>query len=101
MTSLPQARPREFYVEAVLERYFSAMDRGDVETTVAGFAEDATLECETTGLSLRGRDEIRAFFTRLTENTNGMVHAPTSLAVDVEAGKVAAELKYTNSRKNG
>jgi uncharacterized protein (TIGR02246 family) len=101
MTSLPQAREREFYVEAVLERYFAAMDRGDVETTVAGFAEDATLACETTGMRLRGRDEIRAFFTGLTQNTNGMEHAPMSLVVDVEGRKVAAELAYTNSRKTG
>jgi ketosteroid isomerase-like protein len=56
-------------VTSPLDRYFSAIDAGDVEATTAAFADDAlyirpSLEVPGTLETIRGRDELRAFFTR-------------------------------------
>lgn len=91
------AQRREVLLAAV-HRYFDAMDRGDVEATVDCFAGDATLSSEGQ-MHLTGREEIRAFLNRLAENSERMAHGVTSLVVDVDSGKVAAELHYTNVRK--
>src|SRR5216110_3816145 len=44
-------------------RYTTALDRGDVETVVDCFTEDATLESPVIGV-IAGRDAIRAFAER-------------------------------------
>lgn len=82
---------------ATVDRYFEAMDRGDVDATVACFADDATLASEGQ-MYLTGKVEIAAFFQRLTDNSERMAHDVTNLVVDADAGKVAAELHYTNVR---
>jgi ketosteroid isomerase-like protein len=52
-----------------LDRYFRAIDAGDVESTTAAFADDAlyirpSLEAPGTLEVIRGREQLRAFFTR-------------------------------------
>ena len=56
-------------VTSPLDRYFRAIDAGDVEATTAAFADDAlyirpSLEVPGTLETIRGRHELRAFFTR-------------------------------------
>jgi len=56
-------------VASPLDRYFRAIDAGDVESTTAAFADDAlyirpSLEAHGTLEVIRGRDELRAYFTR-------------------------------------
>jgi ketosteroid isomerase-like protein len=56
-------------VASPLDRYFRAIDAGDVEATTAAFADDAlyvrpSLEVPGTLETIRGRDELRAYLTR-------------------------------------
>jgi len=95
------ARDRQFYIDAVVKGYFGAMDSGDVEGTVACFAPDATLTCESSDMRLKGHDDLRAFFTDLCANTNAMVHEVTNFVVDAERGTCAVEIVYRNDRKDG
>jgi ketosteroid isomerase-like protein len=93
-------RERDFFVDRV-DGYFASMDRGDVDGTVACFAPDATLTCESNDMRLSGHEEIRSFFERITSNTHEMVHEVTGLVVDEAGGRCAAELNYRNRRKVG
>ena len=52
----------------IVDRYFAALDRGDIDTCSGCFAEDAILECRTNGMFLEGREVIRSFFERITLN---------------------------------
>ena len=91
---------RESLVEAVVSGYFGAMDAGDVEACVACFADDAVLLTENR-MRLEGKEELRAFFARLVAISHEMLHEVTNLVVDVDAGKVACELRYANTRREG
>ena len=56
-------------VTSPLDRYFRAIDAGEVEATTAAFADDAlyirpSLEVPGTLETIRGWDELRAYFTR-------------------------------------
>jgi ketosteroid isomerase-like protein len=56
-------------VTSPLDRYFRAIDAGDVEATTAAFTEDAlyvrpSLEVPGGLEVIRGRDELSAYFTR-------------------------------------
>ena len=53
----------------IVDRYFAALDRGDIDVCSGCFAEDAILECRTNGMFLEGREAIRAFFERITQNS--------------------------------
>jgi ketosteroid isomerase-like protein len=66
---------RQFYFDAA-NRYFTAMDRGDVEGVVACFAD-------------------------ICANSNRMAHSPTHWVVDVETGTCACELDYFDDMKDG
>ena len=92
---------REAMSTRIMEDYFAAMDRGDVERTVGCFGPGATLTCETNAMHLTGADDLAAFFTKITANTYEMVHEVTNLVVDSEARKCAAELRYRNRRRVG
>jgi ketosteroid isomerase-like protein len=88
---------REELLDAVLTRYFEAMDRGDVDTVTGCFADDAVLITENR-MRVEGKPAIREFFELLSQYT-GMTHEVTNVVVDVEAGKVACELHYVNPRE--
>jgi ketosteroid isomerase-like protein len=83
--------------ELVLERYFAAMDRGDVETVIACFADDAELITENR-MRVEGKPAIRDFFVMLAEYAGKMRHDVSNVVVDAESGKVACELHYVNAR---
>jgi ketosteroid isomerase-like protein len=89
---------RESLLELVLERYFAAMDRGDVETVVGCFADDSVLITENR-LRVEGKSAIREFFVMLSEYAGEMRHDITNVVVDVENGRVACELHYVNDRE--
>ena len=58
----------EAQLVALAERYFSAVDRKDVEGTLASFAPHAQFSVPNHGVSYEGREiEIRAMYERLNE----------------------------------
>lgn len=85
----------------VLNDYFAALDRGDVETCATCFADNAVLECKTNNMHLVGQPDIRAFFTRITNNTRSMEHTVSRLIIDLDERTCAAELTYRNQRIEG
>jgi ketosteroid isomerase-like protein len=85
----------------VLEEYFAALDRGDVDMCTACFAASGILECKTNNMHLVGHEEIKAFFARITANTRGMKHSVAQLMIDLDKRSCAAELTYTNDRIEG
>lgn len=95
------ARDRQFYIDAIVRDYFGAMDSGDVDATVACFAPDATLTCESSDMRLKGHDELRAFFKDLCVRTAAMVHQVTNFVVDEANGRCAVEIVYRNEHKDG
>jgi ketosteroid isomerase-like protein len=84
--------------ELVLERYFAAMDRGDVDTVVDCFADDAELITENR-MRVEGKPAIHDFFVMLSEYAGKMRHEVSNVVVDVDNGKVACELHYVNARE--
>jgi ketosteroid isomerase-like protein len=67
-----------------LDRYYAALDAGDIEATLACFADDAVYvrpSLDGPGLeSVRGRDELRAFF--VARGKREYRHAVRLCAVD-------------------
>jgi len=94
-------RGRDFYIDAVVNGYFKAMDTGDVEGTIACFAPDATLTWETNDLVLTGHGEIRAFFTEFIAGTNMRLHEVRNAVVDTEKATCAVEIRYRSDIKDG
>lgn len=94
-------RDRDFYIDAVVNGYFNAMDTGNVEGTLACFAPDATLTWETNDLMLTGHDEIRAFFAEFIAGTNMRLHEVRNAVVDTEKATCAVEIRYRSHIKDG
>jgi len=75
---------------ALVHSYALLLDGGDTEAVVALF-EHSTLRSEPNGSSLRGSDEIRPVYERLTaDGAPPTKHLLTNLTVDVEAGLSSA-----------
>ena len=71
MTDVTTTEPR---AEVALRRAVDAFNRGDIETWFSTYADDAVYRVAGNNLvsgSYRGKDEIKAFFQRLFEVTEG------------------------------
>lgn len=73
-------------ITALVHSYALLLDGGDIEAVVALF-EHSTLRSEPNGSVLRGSDEIRPVYERLTaDGAQRTKHLLTNLTVDVDAG---------------
>ena len=88
-------------IAAAVGRYFEALDRLDVDATVACFAADGELECVSDGRRARGDAELREFLHGVVDGSHGMVHEVTTLVVDPETRTAAAEQHYRDERADG
>ncbi len=73
-------------------RYATALDRGDVETVVDCFTDDAALESPVIGV-IAGREAIRGFSERFAaQRAGGMQfrHMITNIAAEVEGDRALA-----------
>lgn len=80
--------PDRIMIEDLFIRYTCALDAGDVETLVACFAEDGSLESPAVG-AYAGRPAIREFacrFARFRERGSQLRHVISNLRVDVDGG---------------
>ena len=91
---------RERIIEAVLH-YFATVDAGDVEATVACFAPDAWLRCESVDQEFSGHAAIRQFSARSAGLTAGLLHEVQRVVVDCEAGRAACELRSADMLQDG
>ncbi|QEC48059.1 nuclear transport factor 2 family protein [Baekduia soli] len=81
--------------------YFAAVDRKDMEGTLAWFADDARLTVQTAGLTFEGRDGIRGMFEHFFGDYSTVDHRITNLVVDEEAGKASTEQHCPHIKVDG
>ena len=88
-------------VEATVRAYFDALDRFDVEATLACFAPGAELRCMSDERVARGEEELRAFFHGVVDGSEEMLHAVTNVVVEPDGRRAATEQDYDDRRSNG
>jgi uncharacterized protein (TIGR02246 family) len=80
-------------IEDLFIRYTCALDAGDVETLVACFVEDGSLESPAVG-KYAGRDAIREFatrFARFRQNGSQLRHVISNLRAAVDGDRASAQ----------
>lgn len=82
--------------------YFEAVDRKDMDATLAFFAEDATFTVQSAHITFAGRDEgIRQMFETFFADYATIVHGVTNVVVDEPAQKVSTEQTCPHIRNDG
>jgi ketosteroid isomerase-like protein len=86
---------------ALVERYFSAVDRMDVAQTLACFAPDAHFCIANHGVSYRGHEALRGMYERLNARYARVWHGDFDHVVDVPAQRVASRFRVENTTHQG
>lgn len=82
--------------------YFEAVDRKDMDATLAFFDEDATFTVQSAHLTFAGRDAgIRQMFETFFADYTTIVHGVTNVVVDEPAQKVSTEQTCPHVRSDG
>lgn len=81
--------------------YFAAVDRKDMEATLACFEPDATLTVQTAGIRFEGIDAIRGMFERFFADYATIDHRITGLVVDEAEGRAATEQHCPHVKVDG
>jgi ketosteroid isomerase-like protein len=93
--------PRTFYLTAI-QRYFDTMDvHRDPDLAADCFAPDGSLTCVSDGEVYVGRAALRQFFADIIGNSHRMLHRPTNIVIDTEAGTCATEQDYDDDMRDG
>lgn len=88
--------PDEARLIALAEHYFAAVDRMDLQATLACFAPDARFTIATFDTSYRGRDtEIRAMFERLNARYASVWHGDFDHVVQAPE-RIASRFRVEN-----
>lgn len=96
---MPQTRAQ---LERLPFAYFEAVDRKDMDATLAFFAEDATFTVQSAHMTFAGRDEgIRGMFETFFADYARIVHEVTNVVVDERAAKVSTEQTCPHVRNDG
>jgi ketosteroid isomerase-like protein len=86
----------------LIETYFSAVDRKDVDGTLACFAPDARFAIANHGVSYKGRElQIRGMYERLNERYAKVWHGDFTHTVDLAAQRVASRFRVENITHKG
>lgn len=86
---------------ALVERYFAAVDRMDLDATLACFAPQARFHIATHGLVFEGRDaDIRAMFERLFARYQRVWHGAFD-HVAAPPGRIASRFRVENTLFDG
>ncbi len=71
--------------------YFEAVDRKDLDASLAFFADDATFTIQTAHTVYNGIDEIAGMFRGFFSDFSVIVHNIRNIVVDETAGKASTE----------
>lgn len=82
-------------------RYFEAVDRKDLDASVAFFAPDATFTIQTAGVKFSGQEEIAGMFRGFFAGYSTICHCITSIVVDARAAKTATEQHCPHVKNDG
>ncbi|MEM1162874.1 MAG: nuclear transport factor 2 family protein [Pseudomonadota bacterium] len=85
----------------LVRTYFSAVDRGDLDTVLSTLALDCKFTVETHGVELNGHHDLRGMFERLWKNHAAMVHDQMTFVPNSEAGRIAAQFRVVNTEHDG
>lgn len=89
-------------LQALVERYFAAVDGQDVPATLACFTPDAHFCIANHGVSYRGRDEaMRGMFERLHARYARVWHGDFDHVFDVPRQRVASRFLVKNTTHDG
>jgi ketosteroid isomerase-like protein len=86
--------PDRIAIEDLFIRYTCALDAGDVDTLVACFTEDGSLESPAVG-AYSGRQAIREFaarFARFRERGSQLRHVISNLRAEVDGDRGSAKV---------
>ena len=87
--------------QAMIAVYFRALDEGHIEEVMELFNDNASLSCPSDGTVCKGSTEIRAFFDRITEESDDMSHVILNVVTDENNQKCAVELTYRDQLRTG
>lgn len=98
---MAQKRTAEAMIE-VIDRYFDAVDAGDVEATLAVLTPDCTLSVVTDNIAHKGRDSgIRRMFKRRAKNLDKAWHGNRRYVADPKTGTAATRFDVRSTFKDG
>lgn len=90
------------HLQALVERYFAAVDGQDIPGTLACFTPDAHFCIANHGVSYRGRDdELRGMFERLKSRYARVWHGDFDHVLDVPNQRVASRFLVRNTTHEG
>jgi ketosteroid isomerase-like protein len=81
--------------------YFEAVDRKDMDATLAFFADDATFTVQSAHIVFAGKSEIRGMFETFFADYATIVHGVTNVVVDERRQKVSTEQTCPHIRDDG
>jgi len=95
-------KPEEAQLITLVETYFSAVDRKDVDGTLACFATNARFAIANHGVSYEGLEpQIRGMYERLNERYAKVWHGDFTHTVDVAAQRIACRFRVENITHQG
>jgi ketosteroid isomerase-like protein len=85
-----------------VETYFAAVDRKDMEGTIACFSPLASFAIANHGVRYEGKEvQIRGMFERLNERYVSVWHGDFTHTVDVAAQRIASRFRVENTTHQG
>jgi ketosteroid isomerase-like protein len=89
-------------MQALVERYFAAVDRKDLAATLACFAPDARFGIANHGVFYEGRDSgLRGMFERLNGRYARVWHGDFDHLFDLPAQRVVSRFRVENTTQEG
>ncbi len=88
-------------LQALVERYFEAVDRKDVEGTLACFAPGAHFCIANHGTSYHGLEALRGMYERLNVRYAKVWHGNFDHVLDVPAQRAASRFRVENTTHAG
>jgi len=84
-------------LQALVERYFAAVDQMHLEATLSCFVADARFIIANHAIEYQGRDtELRGMFERLYDRYASVWHGDFDHVIDVPAQRVASRFRVEN-----
>ncbi|MGI9356531.1 MAG: nuclear transport factor 2 family protein [Rhizobiaceae bacterium] len=85
----------------LVKTYFSAVDRGDLNSVLATLTLDCRFSVETHEIVLNGHHDLRGMYERLWKNHAAMVHDQMNFVPNAAAGRIAAQFRVVNTEHDG
>lgn len=93
--------PSRVHMSAAPAAYFEAVDRKDMEASLAFFAPTATFTIQSAHITFEGHDGIRQMFENFFGDYSHIEHNITNLVVDESAGKASTEQSCPHVKTDG